>query len=281
MFEPSNETKHNTIISQFKFRHGYIPNLNCPKTFNEKLQWYKLHYHNPIMTKCADKFSVREYVTKSIGDKYLIPLIGAWKSINEISIDKLPNEFVLKTTHASGQNVICNCKSNLDWSIVKNKFTKWLLPEANHYWLSYEWCYKNIPPQIICEKFIGNDLPDYKLFCFGGKPKLICISSGRQRNKLCCDFYDLNWKKLPFTRYYPVSNIDWSPIVTLNEMIDIAQQLSKPFPFVRIDLYEINNKLKKPIVLFGEMTFYPGNGMEPFYPTEWDQYFGDMLLFNN
>ena len=264
--------KKQHITNQFIQQVGCKPSIDAPKTFNEKIQWLKLYYRNPLMVKCADKYAVRNYVSKAIGRDHLIPLIGVYNNIEDVGFDSLPNEFVLKLNCGSGDLIICKDKYLLDIDDVMLKLGKWLKPEANHYFYSYEWCYKDIKPKILCEKYLNDsNLFDYKFMCFNGKVKLMFVCSERESH-LKVDFFDLKWNKLPFRRGYPNSdNIIKAP-KNLQVMIKLAEKLAKPFPFVRVDFYEIENK-----VLFGELTFYPGNGMERFEPVKWDYKLGEYL----
>ena len=262
------------IKIQFKEGTGYELNLENPKTFNEKLQWLKLYYHNPLMTKCADKYLAREYIKEKIGEEYLIPLIGAWDKVEDIDFDSLPEQFVLKVNWGSGQNIIVKDKSKLDIADAKNRLNEWLKPFSNHYYYSYEWCYKNIEPKIICEKYIeqmDGNLYDYKVFYFNGNSHYIQIDVDRYTNHTRC-FYNLNWEKQIFTTLYPLYSMNIEKPKYLNLMIELSNKLCQGFYHVRVDWYVINNKL-----YFGELTFTHGNGIEKFMPQEYDYKFGELL----
>jgi hypothetical protein len=224
------------------------------------------------MTLCADKVNVRNYIQSTLGDTYLVELLGIYDSVNAIDINELPDKFVLKVNHSSGQNIICRNRNELDWANAKLKLQHWMNPQSNHYFFSYDWCYKDIKPQIICEKYIDQeDLLEYKFLCFGGKAEMLYVCTER-RTGLKIDFFDLHWNWLPFTRYYPNCTRRIPKPAVFDEMIHVAEKLAEPFPFVRVDLYEDDGK-----VLFGELTFYPGNGMERFDPVEWDFKVGELL----
>ena len=264
------------IKEQFRNALGYELNLENPKTFNEKLQWLKLYYHDPLITKCADKYLVREYIKETIGEEYLIPLIGVWDRVEDIDFDKLPNQFVLKVNWGSGQNIIVKDKSQLDIEEAKNKLRYWMQPTSNHYYYSYEWCYKNIEPKIMCEEYIeqmDGNLLDYKIFCFNGEPKYIQVDIDRFTNHKRC-FYDSTWKKQNFKTHslYPLYHYEIDKPSNLNKMLDFCKILSKNFNHVRVDFYTIDE-----ILYFGELTFYHGNGMEEFSIKEWDYKFGELL----
>lgn len=262
------------IAEMFKNSVGYKLNIENPKSFNEKMQWLKLYYHDPTLTRCADKYLVRSYVEENIGRKYLLDILGVYKKAEDIDFNNLPNKFVLKTNNGSGTNIVCTNKKKLNVRETIEKLNEWMDPRASHYFYSYEWCYKNIKPRIICEEYItteNDDLKDYKILCFNGRATMLFVCSDRKTN-LKVDFFDINWNKLPFTRYYKNSTKKQNQPKCFKEMIEIAERLSKPFPFVRVDLYEMKNK-----PMFGELTFYPGNGMEPFNPKAWDYRIGKML----
>jgi len=189
------------ISCQFFETAGYWPNLRNPRTFDEKIQWLKLQYRDNLITTCADKYRVREYVRSTIGEEYLIPLLGAYDRVEDIDFGSLPEKFVLKTNHASGQNIVCKEKSSLDWEEAKRKLSGWMRPESNHYHYSCEWSYKDIRPKIVCEEYIeqeNGELPDYKFFCFNGKVRLVYVCSDRLSGSLKVDYYDPEWNRLPF-----------------------------------------------------------------------------------
>ncbi len=263
---------------QFKKATGYELNLDNPQTFNEKIQWLKLYYRDPLMTKCADKVGVRDYVKEKIGEEYLVPIIGIYNSADEIDFDALPNKFVAKVNWGSGQNIIVTDKSKLDIKEAKQKLSNWMKPENNHYYSFFEWVYKDIEPKIIVEEFLqqfNGDLYDYKFYCFNNQIKFMLIVSDRFNNK-CYDFYDAEYNKLPFTwTSHPSPNGINKPN-NFEEMMQIAQKLSKEFPFVRVDFFDTGEKL-----YIGELTFYPGNGTDAFEPVTWDYKFGEMLKLPN
>lgn len=258
------------ISSHFLLTVGYEPCLDAPITFNEKLQWYKLYYRDPLLTQCSDKYLVRDYIEDKVGQEYLVKLLGVYDEINASDLNELPKQFVLKVNHGSAQNIICTNKSKLDKQEVIEKIEQWMKPSSNHYFSSYEWGYKDIKPKIICEEYLGV-VSDYKIYCFNGKAQLILFATDRQ-TELKMDFLNLNWEKLPFQR--GPKNIDkkYDKPKQLNTLIKIANKLAKPFPFVRVDFFIVKNK-----IYVGEMTFYPSAGLTPFEPIEWDYKLGNML----
>ena len=258
------------------FRFKKKLDFNDVKTYNEKLQWLKIYDRDPGYTNMVDKYEVRNYIKKKIGEKYLIPIIGKYNCFEEIEFKKLPNKFVLKCTHDSGGVVICNDKNNFDIKKAKKKLNDAL--NKNYFYLWREWPYKNVKPQIICEEFIedknSSDLKDYKFMCFNGKVKCIFVCSNRNNDGgLKVDFYDTKWNKLPFERHYKNSLEDIKKPIMLNEMIKLSEVLSQNIPFIRVDFYEVNGK-----IYFGELTFYPGSGLEEFNPKKYDEILGSWII---
>ena len=265
---------------RFRKKFGYNLDISNPNNFNKKMQWLKLYDHNNLYTILADKYLVREYVKNKIGEQYLTKLYNVWDSADSIDFNQLPEQFVLKTNHASGTNIICKNKELLgDKSLILNKLKEWL--KIDYYLLGKEWAYKNIERKIICEELLvmqnGEDLLDYKFMCFNGKCEYIFICSNRySQNGLNVDFYNTQWEKQPFQRHYPNSNINHKKPVCLDKMITLANQLSEGIPFVRVDFYLIEDR-----IVFGEMTLYPGSGFEEFTPFEWDERLGRLININN
>jgi len=259
---------------KYKLHIGKKLNLTTPQTFNEKLQWLKLYDRNPIYTQLVDKYEVRKYISKTIGEDYLIPLIGVWDKFEDIDFSKLPNQFVLKPNHTSGNIFICKDKSNIDYVKLKKEVNMWL--KRRYYWVHREWPYKNVKPRIICEKYMvdesGVELKDYKIFCFSGEPKIIQVDYNRftshKRN-----LYDTEWNYINASIKYPTDpNIKIKKPEKLNIMLDLARVLAKDYPHVRIDFYSIKDK-----VYFGEMTFYHGAGFETFNPEDFQIQMGEWI----
>lgn len=264
---------------KYRIRVGRKLNINDSRAFNEKLQWLKLYDRNPIYTRFVDKYEVRSFVKETIGQEYLISLLGVWDEFDEIDFSKLPNQFVLKCTHDSGSVFICKDKNSIDYADLKKRVNKSL--KKNFYYLGREWPYKNVEPRIIAEEFIydesSSDLKDYKFMCFNGKVKCCFVCSNRSdKGGLKVDFYDLNWNKMPFTRHYSNSIYNMSKPKCYDEMIRLSNKLSKGIPFVRVDFYEVNKK-----VYFGELTFFPGSGFEEFTPESYDYLLGSWIKLPN
>jgi len=252
-------------------------NLDNPQTFNEKLQWLKLYDRKPLYTTLVDKYAVRQYIKDKIGEEYLIPLVGGpWKNFDEIDFDALPNQFVLKCTHDSGGLVICRDKSRLDRDAAREKISRCL--KRNYYLSGREWPYKNVPPRIIAEQYMEDtetrELRDYKFFSFDGATKIMYIATDRasKTKETKYDFFDMDFQHLPFTNTHPNADTPPEKPSAFNEMKELADKLSRGFPHVRIDFYEVNGK-----VYFGEITFFHNSGMIPFEPDEWDWILGSWI----
>ena len=264
------------LFFRFKNRVGYWPHLNHPRTFNEKLQWLKLNDRHAEYTQMVDKIDAKKYVASIIGDKYIIPTLGVWNSVDEIEWDKLPNQFVIKVSSDSGGIVVCKDKQTLDIEKAKEKLTNgW---GKNYYVHNKEYPYRDLTPRIIAEEYkedeSGYELRDYKIFCFNGEPKILFVASDRQKagEDTKFDFFDLNWNHLPFTNGHPNSKEHIAKPKNFEEMLGIAKKLSVGIPQVRIDLYNCNGQ-----IYFGEITFFHWSGMTAFEPVEWDFKLGKMI----
>ena len=255
----------------FKYLVGYELNLNNPKSFNEKLQWLKIHDRNPLYKSLVDKEKVKESVGKLIGEKHIIPTIGVWDKFENIDFDALPEQFVLKCTHDTGSVFFCKDKTTFDFSAAEKKIRKAL--STNIYWAGREWPYKDVKPRIIAEKYIGENLTDYKFLCFNGTPQYIFTCTERfSGTGLKVTWFDTAWNRLDFERHYPASSKKIDRPSQLQKMLEISRTLSEGIPFVRVDLYE-----KEDQIIFGELTFYPGSGFEEFNPEKWDYVLGECM----
>ena len=249
--------------------------LETPQTFNEKLQWLKLHDRRPLYTQLVDKYGVRSYIAETIGEAYLIPLVGGpWNSVDEIDFDALPEQFVLKCTHDSGGVVICPDKGRLSVRGTREKLHSSL--RRNYFWSGREWPYRNVKPRIIAEKYMvdesGTELKDYKVFCFQGVPRTIQVDFDRFHNHRR-NLYSPEWKNLGYTSCYPTDpSVEIPKPVCLDKMLALAAELSKGIPHLRTDFYVINSQ-----IFFGELTLYHGSGLEIFDPPEWDRRLGDWI----
>jgi len=250
-------------------------NLDNPKLFSEKIQWLKLYDRKKIYTTMVDKNEVKKYVSERIGDRYVIPTIGVYEKFDDIVFEELPKQFVLKCTHDSGGLVIVKDKEKFDKKAARKKINKCM--RRNYYYSGREWPYKNVKPRIIVEKYMedkkDNELRDYKFFCFNGEFKVMFIASNRQgEGDTYFDFFDKDFKHLPFTNGHPNAPVKPHKPTSFNEMIKLAEKLSSGIPQVRIDFYEVNGR-----VYFGEMTFSHWSGLMPFEPEIWDKKLGDLI----
>lgn len=258
----NNTSDEEYLKKLYKFRMGKELDLNNPETFNEKLQWLKIHNRNPLYTTMVDKYAVKKYVADKIGEKYIIPTLGVWDNVEDIAFNKLPKQFVLKCTHDSGGIVICKDKSVLDFNEAKKKLKKSL--ETNFFLKWREWPYKNVKRRIIAEEFLedanANELVDYKVLCFNGEPKIVEVHKGRFNGQHTTDNYDIFWNKTDIEQYdLPKSDEIMPKPAFLEEMLRLSKLLSKDLVHVRVDWYFANNRL-----YFGELTFFDGSGFNLF-----------------
>ena len=249
-------------------------NLSNPTTFNEKMQWLKLYYHDPDFTVMVDKYGVKDYVKNKIGEEHVIPSLGVYDSYEDIDFNELPDQFVLKCTHDSGGIAICKDRSRFDFTEARKKLTRSL--SRNYYYLGREWPYKNVRPRILVEKYMENknrsNLDVYKILTFNGIPKIIQTIQNDKTPMESIDYFDCSWNKLDMRQDYPNSNNPLKKPACLNQMLQLAEELSKGTPFLRVDLYEIDGK-----VYFSEFTFYSDCGFAPFTPSDWDATLGSWI----
>lgn len=249
-------------------------NLDNPKTFNEKLQWLKLYYYpnNDLVVKCADKYRVREYIKEKGYENILVPLIGVWESPDYIKWEELPNKFVIKCNHGCAYNLICDNKDEFDKIKAKNQLNTWLKEDFGAF--NIELHYSKIKNhKITCEEFLSENLIDYKFFCFNGEPKFIYVSSDLIHDRQAkIGFFNLDGSKMELKRddYANIEEIELPSFY--NEMLEIASNLCKEFPFVRVDFFVTNDRY-----YFAELTFTPSACMMPFNPKEIDLELGNLL----
>lgn len=259
---------------QYRIKTDRNLNLKNPQRYTEKLQWYKLNYRNPVMKQCVDKYKVRTFVQEKGLGHILVKLYAKYGSVEEVDWDQLPEQFVIKTTNGGGglNVVVCNDKSKLDYDKIKKDLAckKFLSRSGGR-----EWAYYNLEPGIIVEELLINcknpaaGVNDYKIFCYGGKPKYIIVDVdryiGHKRN-----FYDTNWNQLSVTSDCPASDREIEKPENFEEMLSVAEKLSEGFPYVRVDLYNVDGK-----IYFGELTFYPWSGYVQFEPDSFDFELGE------
>lgn len=264
------------LLSKFYFRILLKEKLDLkkPTTLNEKLQWLKLYYFpkNPLAIQCTDKFEVREYVENKGYANKLTKLIGVWEDAYDIQWDKLPNKFVLKCTHGCAYNIICTDKNNFDKNKAIKQLDKWL--KENFAAFNVEVHYEKIKNRrIICEEYLGDNLIDYKFFCFNGKPQFLYISSNLINDREAkIGFFDMEGNKIPLIREDYVDIEDFKMPPYFPEMVTAAKKLASDFPFVRVDFFRTTDGFN-----FAEMTFTPSAGMMPLNPKRFDEEWGKLL----
>ena len=266
-------------VSKIRYKEvfGKELDLENPKTFNEKLMWLKLNKYanDPLVSQCSDKYAVREYVERcGLGDT-LNELLGVWDHASEIEWDKLPERFAIKCNHGCGYNLICQNKAQFNTQRAVEQLDIWMKED---FWKEYaEVHYKTIPKKIICEKYLegkGNALPvDFKIYCFNGKPEFIgnFIERDIVTDEILRGYFDLDWNPSSVFRYEMKTELFERP-KTLEKMLEYAEILSKPFPFVRVDFYEVDGK-----IYFGELTFTPTGCLATYYTDEAQVKLGELL----
>lgn len=273
--------KNDKLYLKYKFylMMGYFPDLKNPKTYSEKMQWLKLHDRQSIYTQMVDKLAVKQLVREKLGEGYTIPVLGVWDRAEDIEWDKLPQRFVLKCNHDSGEGTIfCKDKSTLNKEDAIERINRSL--QSDYYIHSREWPYKNVQRKVFAEEYmedkndsIHEHLQDYKFLCFSGEPKLVYVTSGKfTKNRISTDFFDLDFNHLDI--HDKDENSD-TPIVkpsTFEEMKRMAKVLSKGISHVRVDFFEVNGK-----VYFGEYTFYNWGGFSQMRPKKWNSILGDWI----
>lgn len=268
-------SSENYIKILWYLKYGIKIDLNNPKTFNEKIQWLKIHDYKKSYDSLVDKSVVKKYIADTIGSDYIIKTL--WEGIDPdcIPYDKLPDKFVIKCTHGSHCCIVCKDKADLDKKMVNKKLRKWL--KQNWFWYGREPVYKDLKPAILIEEYLEDkkykELVDYKFYCFNGIPKFIDVCTQRySKERMCETYFDTNWNYLGFVTVGNGCVPDFEKPRSFELMMNIAKKLCKNYKFLRVDLYEVNGK-----VYFGELTFYSASGFENLSPKEWNLKIGDML----
>lgn len=273
------EEKYELAISDwYREKTGRDIDIKHPKTFNELIQWAKIHDNTEDKSRLSDKYAVREWIKEKIGEQYLIPLLGVWDKAEDIDFDQLPDSFVLKCNHGSAYNIIVKDKAYIDEEKVRKQLNDWL--HEDFAFKGFEVHYTRIKPRIIAEKYMlaegMDDLPDYKFFCFGGK--VFCsftidnIKEKHSDGRL--GIFDRNYNLMPYCRkdFKPITEQLEKP-ANYDRMVELAEKLAEGFAHVRVDLYNIDGK-----IYFGEMTFTTANGRGFFEPEEFDYILGKEWL---
>lgn len=255
----------------YRLKIGKKLDLKNPILYNEKLQWLKLYDHNPQYVIMVDKYAMKDYVSKKVGEKYTIPTLGIWERFDDIDFTILPEEFVLKGTHDQGSVLLCK-KNSFNYDAARKSLNHSI--KLNYYSICREWPYKNVKPRIIAEPLItdgNNFLLDYKFFCFNGEPKFMYISSDLETAPKT-DFYDMNFEKINMKMRDPNSDTIMEKPVFFDEMKQLAQKLSEGIPHLRVDFYFANNN-----VYVGELTLFPNAGFCKIEPKEWESVLGNWI----
>lgn len=254
---------------------GRFPDLDNPKGFNEKLQWMRLHYHDPLMLKCVDKITFKDYIAETCGEEYVVPMLGKWKSANEIDFDSLPDSFAIKSNWGWGdqQNVLVLDKKHLDVHRLKALVSNWLMEWNNYYFQAFEWDSKDIEPYVFAEELLlpaSGEIVDYKFYCYNGECKHFLVCKDRKTKTKYIN-YDLDFNCLALSERSYIDENKYQPDENFYKMLEMANKLSKPFPLVRVDFYDVDGR-----IYVGELTFSPGGGLNT-YSEEWDLRLGAML----
>ena len=264
------------IRRAYKRATGRTLDLRHPVTFNDKIQWIKIHDRKSEYTVMADKLAAKKFVSDKVGSEYVIPLLGSWARIEEVELNNLPQKFVLKTNHDSGGLVICHDKFSFNWENAKEKLANSLA--HNYYWNHREWVYKNIRPCVLAEPLLepkdGDEVIDYKFLVFNGVAKAMFVATNRHRpGGAKFNYYDMEWNPIPVVQPHHLPNpIPPKKPQHFGKMIELAETLSVGTYLLRVDFYEIDGK-----VYVGEMTFYPDAGIEPFIPSSYEFLFGSWI----
>ncbi len=257
----------------YKAKMGKTIDFNNPKTCNEKMQWLKLHDRNPIYTTMVDKYLVKDFVSKKIGEEYIIPTLGVWECFEDIDFDNLPERFVLKCTHDSGGLVVVKDKSFLDMKEARKKIKHCM--KRNYFTNTREWPYKNVRPRIIAEKFIGEvDVApvDYKFYCFDGEIDSVMLCLNRELGKPKFVFMDMNWNRIFYQKDEPDIDVELVKPKNFDVMVDVVRKLCKGLKEIRVDLYNINGT-----IYFGELTFFNQSGFDVDITYETDLMWGEKI----
>lgn len=260
---------------KYRSKFGKKLDWDNPQTFNEKLQWLKMHDRKPIYSTMVDKYEAKKYVAERIGEEYIIPTYGVWDRFDDIDFDALPDQFVLKCTHDCGGLVIVKDKKNFDKEAARKKINKAM--KRNYYYRTREWPYKNVKPRVLAEKYMEDpktaELRDYKFFTFHGIVKSMFIATERNSSEETkFDFFDADFEHLHFTNGHPNAAVCPEKPERFEEMKCLAEKLSTDIPHLRVDFYEVDGR-----IYFGELTFFHWNGFTLFEPKEWDKTFGDWI----
>lgn len=261
----------------YYLRMGKILDLKNPKTLNEKMQWLKLYDRKPEYTYMVDKITAKDYAAKILGKEYIVPLLGVWDKPEDIDFNSLPDKFVLKTNHSGGNTgvVICKDKSRLNITGTIKKMKKSL--KSDIYKSLGEWVYKDVKKKVFAEQLLESstgEIEDYKFYCFDGYVDAVLVCVDRQVGDPKFYFFDEKWQLKRYNKRGKEAPADFTlpKPMNLEKMFEIAKQLSKGIPHLRVDLYNVDGK-----IYFGETTFFTASGFDANRLPEADLYFGDLV----
>lgn len=258
----------------FYLEMGKKLDLKNPKTMNEKLQWLKLYNRKSEYTTMVDKILVKDYVAKIIGEDYIVPLLGVWDNPEQIDFNTLPDQFVLKTNHSGGNTgvVIVKDKSKIDQKAIRERLHVSL--KSDIYTRYREWPYKNVEKKVFAEAYLGDDLADYKFYCYNGYADAVMICVDRQIGDPKFYFFDKEWNLKRYNKRGKEAPADFTLPKPdgVDKMFELASVLSNDIPYARVDFYNINGR-----VYFGEITFFPASGFDKNRLPESDLLFGQMI----
>ena len=251
-------------------------NWNNPKNLSEKLLWLNRYHCTPLKVQCADKCQMKKYIKDCGLDEINVPLYGVWDNVKDIEWDKLPNQFVIKTNHGCGTNIICKDKTKIVLEDTIKKLDTWLKIDYAKYY--NEQHYNFIKPCIFAEKYLPSlELyqTDYKIQVINGEPYCVLICANRDKNGHAQLYsYDLNWNRVVLLNGEEETlNRNFEKPQNFSKMIEYARILSKPFPYVRVDFYEVEGKL-----YIGELTFTPYGNIMTYYKDEVLEDMGNKLI---
>lgn len=255
-------------------RTGKRADLAHPKTFNEHILSLKVNQEESSLTPYTDKYLVRDYVRKTIGEEYLVPMLGVWEKAEEIEFEKLPQKYILKATHGSGWNKIVRDNRDADRESIRAYFSRVL--KRNYYYKSRERNYKDITPRIVAETLLEpigeSGIIDFKVFCFGSEPRFYSISYV-DRDGSHYGLFDSERKEIPLCHSEKAVEAERIPEETVACIFALSRKLSQPFSFVRVDFYLCDGGVR-----FSELTFHSGGGIRPIKPRETEEKLGSYFV---
>ena len=263
-------TRRIMTAQMFYGKNGYYPDIKNPKTFCEKVLWLKLMYSDERISRCCDKYKVKGYISEVLGEGCTVPVIRKYDDVFDINPDELPDKFVLKVSWCTGYNIIVSDKSEMNLDEIRAKLDYWCLPWKSSYYGSFNRGYKNAEPSVYAEEYIdiSNNSTEYKMFCFNGKVRFTLIEEDYFGKNPKRGYYSRNWEEEPF-QLGNTEKKQFRKPATYEKMLEISEKLAEPFPYVRVDFYDISGRL-----YVGEMTFYSGGGFSTVIPRSYDEVLG-------